>query len=73
MRDKIIDNLLNSGTSTLLACVFCYFTFSFFNDELARVHKEKKADHFALVQVINKLAAEKNKINQDFIDCLKAE
>jgi hypothetical protein len=73
MRDKIIDNLLNSGTSTLLACVFCYFTFSFFNDELTRVHKESKADHFALVQVINKLAAEKNKINQDFIDCLKAE
>ena len=73
MRDKIIDNLLNSGTSTLLACVFCYFTFSFFNDELTRVHKESKADHFALVQVINKLAAEKNKISQDFIDCLKAD
>ena len=73
MRDKIIDNLLNSGTSTLLACVFCYFTFSFFNDELTRVHKESKADHFALVQVINKLAAEKNKINQDFIDCLKVK
>jgi hypothetical protein len=73
MRDKIIDNLLNSGTSTLLSCVFCYFTFSFFNTELTRVHKEKKDDHFALVQVINKLAAEKNKINKDFIDCLKAD
>tara|TARA_R110002167_G_scaffold167191_1_gene364382 strand:+ start:981 stop:1202 length:222 start_codon:yes stop_codon:yes gene_type:complete len=73
MRDKIIDNLLNSGTSTLLACVFCYFTFSFFNDELARVHKENKANNFALVQVINRVEAERKKINQDFIDCLKAD
>ena len=73
MRDKIIDNLLNSGTSTLLACVFCYFTFSFFNDELARVHKENKAKNFALVQVINRVEAERKKINQDFIDCLKAD
>ena len=73
MRDKIIDILLNSGTSTVMACVFCYFTFAFFNGELDRMHKKNEDDHFALMQVIKDIVIERKEITRELIDCLKAE
>tara|TARA_R110000751_G_C13492052_1_gene449215 strand:+ start:311 stop:532 length:222 start_codon:yes stop_codon:yes gene_type:complete len=73
MRDKILDNLLKSGTSTLLACVFCYFTFSFMSDELRKSEQLREKSGKVLLESIYKLVDERKKLTQELIDCLKSK
>ena len=66
MREKIIDAILRSGTSTILACIFCYYTFNFFNAELARVHKKNE-------DILHRSELERKRLTKYFVDCLKGK
>ena len=73
MRDKIIENLLKSGTSTLLACIFCYFTFSFMNDELKKAEALREKSNKILLESIYKQVEEREKLTQELITCLRTK